>query len=460
MCNNCYRSAKVAQILLCLNRENTMNRIQIMFTALTFGLSAISHAQEQVMVSQDEVLQKIARGNLRLKVSEKDFESARADYRQSNALYLPAINASHTALTTTNPLMAFGSKLNQEQLTAADFNPALLNNPVKTNNYATRLEILQPVINMDGLMERQAAKARMMATELQTGRTKEYLQLQGYKAYMQLQMAYKAVDVLKKASETGQDNLRIVQQYYKQGILQKTDLLAVEVRVNEIANQLQYAKSNVRNASDYLSFLMEGSIEDKIYRPDRELTRKADEALTELSFTGNRKDIMAMDKASEAYMKLFRSSRMKFLPRLNAFGSYELYDTRLFNMDAKGYTLGAQLSWSLFDGYKSIGKMEKAKADYQKASAEAEEYKAQSKLEWNQTKRQLQDAQNKVELTALAFEQSEEAYRIRQNRFEQGLEKTNELLMAESQMLQKEMELFQAIFEYNFTQKHLQFLTK
>ncbi len=309
-------------------------------------------------------------------------------------------------------------------------------------------------------MERQAAKARMMATELQAGRTKEYLQLQGYKAFMQLQLAYKAVDVLKKASETGQDNLRIVQQYYKQGILQKTDLLAVEVRVNEIANQLQYAKSNVRNASDYLSFLMEGSIEDKIYRPDRELTRKADEALTELSFTGNRKDIMAMDKASEAYMKLFRSSRMKFLPRLNAFGSYELYDTRLFNMGAKGYTLGAQLSWSLFDGYKSIGKMEKAKADYQKANAEAEEYKAQSKLEWNQTKRQLQDAQNKVELTALAFEQSEEAYRIRQNRFAQGLEKTNELLMAESQMLQKKMEHFQAVFEYNFTQKHLQFLTK
>ncbi len=38
----------------------------------------------------------------------------------------------HTGISTTNPLMAFGSKLNQEILTQADFNPDLLNNPEQT----------------------------------------------------------------------------------------------------------------------------------------------------------------------------------------------------------------------------------------------------------------------------------------------------------------------------------------
>ncbi|MFN7045907.1 MAG: TolC family protein, partial [Flavobacterium sp.] len=124
------------------------------------------------------------------------------------------------------------------------------------------------------------------------------------------------------------------------------------------------------------------------------------------------------------------------------------------------YLVGAQLSWNVFDGYKNIGKTQKAKADFEKATVETEQYKKQSQLELSKTNRQLLDAENKVNLSKLAFEQSQEAFRIRQNRFTQGLEKTTDLLMAETQMAQKELEHLQAVFEYNFTKQYLQFLTK
>jgi outer membrane protein TolC len=437
-----------------------MKPIKLLFSTAAIGCSILSMGQDPVGISQEELLQKVSNANLQMKIAQRSFESARADYRQSNALYLPNINAAHTAMTTTNPLMAFGSKLNQERLTAADFNPTLLNDPAKTNNYATKLEILQPIVNVDGLFERQAAKAKMESFALQTERTKEYLMLEATKAYMQLQLAYKALTVLEKAKETAAAHLKLVQEYYRQGMLQKPDLLSVELRVNEIANQLQYASSNVRNASDYIAFLINEDNKQLVFKPTTDLDNQIKEQSLGLSFSENRKDILAMDKASDAYLKMFRSAKMKFLPRLNAFGSYELYDTRLFNMDAKGYTLGAQLSWNLFDGYKSIAKMEKARIDYQKASVEAEQYTAQSRLEWNKTHRQLQDAENKVSLASLGLEQAQEAYKIRLNRYKQGLEKTSDLLTTEAQMLQKEMEQLQAVFEYNFTQKYLQFLSK
>jgi len=60
----------------------------------------------------------------------------------------------------------------------------------------------------------------------------------------------------------------------------------------------------------------------------------------------------------------------------------------------------------------------------------------------------------------LALEQSQEAYRIRSNRFTQGLEKTTDLLQSETQMAQKELEFLQSVFEYNFTKEYVQFLTK
>jgi outer membrane protein TolC len=167
-----------------------------------------------------------------------------------------------------------------------------------------------------------------------------------------------------------------------------------------------------------------------------------------------------MNKTTESYGKMLQSSKMNFLPRLNAFGSYEMYAQQLFGSNSNGYVVGAQLSWNAFDGYKSIGKMEKAKADFQKSEIETQQYKAQSQMELSKTSRQLRDAENKVNLEKLALEQSKEAYRIRSNRFTQGLEKTTDLLLTETQMYQKELEYLQAVFEYNYTQEYLVFLTK
>ena len=46
----------------------------------------------------------------------------------------------------------------------------------------------------------------MDAYALQTERTKEYLELEVNKAFMELQLGYKAVKVLEKANKTGDAN--------------------------------------------------------------------------------------------------------------------------------------------------------------------------------------------------------------------------------------------------------------
>ena len=422
-------------------------------------ISCQGFGQDTIPLSRQDALQKASESNLQIKIAQKNFESAQADYRQSNALFLPDISVSHTGIFTTNPLMAFGSKLNQERLTASDFNPELLNNPDKTENFASRIDVLQPIFNLDGLLERQAAKAKSEAYALQTERTREYLVLDINKAYMQLQVAYETAKVLENSIIATKANLKLTENYYNQGMLQKSDLLAMQVRMTEIENQLLYARSSVRNTSDYLSFLFNEEGGAKVYKPSEELTENVVSDKASASFSESRKDIQAMEKSLEAHKKLMHSSKMRFLPRLNAFGSYELYDKEIFNASANGYTVGAQLSWNLFDGYKSIGKKQKTKADYKKSELELDQYKAQSRLEFDKTNRQLNDAENKLNLSKSAFEQSKEAYRIVKNRFDQGLEKSSDLLITETKMLQKELEQLQAIFEYSYTRQYLQFIT-
>ncbi|WP_055435797.1 TolC family protein [Lacinutrix algicola] len=430
----------------------------IYIPVLLFVFSLSVKAQEVVPISKPDVLLKVSENNTSIKISEQDFNVAKADYRQTNAVFLPNITASHTAIATTNPLMAFGSKLNQEILTQNDFNPSLLNNPSQIENYATKFEIQQPLFNLDGIYQRKAAKSKMEAMSLNTKRTQDYLVFEVDKAYMQLQLAYKAVNVLEKALEAANANKKLADNSFKQGYLQRADVLNVEVRVTEVQNQLQTAKSNVQNASNYLSFLMNDD-NYVVYTPTDELTI-ATFTIEDKKISENRSDIKAMQLASNAYEAMNKADKMAFLPRLNAFGSYELYDDQIFQGDANGYLFGAQLSWDLFQGSKRFGKAQKSKAEFEKSKLEYKQYVSQSNLELNKAKRAFLDADNKLKLTTLALQQSEESLRIRTNRFKEGLEKTSDLLIAETQYAKKQLEYYQTIFEYNYTQAYLQFLTK
>ena len=423
-----------------------------------FSVSFFVQAQESVLITKEEVLTEVLSENNTLKISEQEVLAAQGDYNQSNAVLLPNISISHTGIATTNPLMAFGSKLNQEILTQADFNPILLNDPNQIEDYATRIQVQQPLLNFDGLYQRKAAKAKLNATQLQAERKQDYIELMVDKAYMQLQLSYKTVEVLKKAKEAALENKRLADNSFKQGYLQKSDVLAVEVRVTEIDNQLQYAQSNIKNASNQLSVLMNDD-SYRILQPADSLTILSNSISFE-SLPENRKDILAVSKASEAYRQMYQSDKMSFLPRLNAFGTYELHDDEVFQGDADGYLFGAELKWNIFEGSKRFGKAKKSRAEYEKSKLEFNQYKAESQVELNRAKRMLQDAKNNLELTDLALSQSKESLRIRTNRFEQGLERTTDLLMAETQYAQKQLEYYTTIFQHNYALAYVQFLTK
>ena len=430
-------------------------------TLLLFSFTIISWtliAQETLSISKEEVLSKVQQENNTLKIYEQDMFAAKGDFNQTNAVFLPSISASYSGLATTNPLMAFGSKLNQEILTQNDFDPNLLNDPSQIQNFATKIEVRQPLINLDGIHQRKAAKAKYTATQFQLERTKDHLDLEVEKAYMQLQLAYKTVSVLETAKKATLENKRLAENSFKQGYLQKSDVLAVEVRVTEIENQLQYALSNIENASNYLSVLMNDT-SYKILKPTDSLAISS-EVISSENLSENRADIQAMQNASEAYKQMYKADKMNFLPRLNAFGSYELYDDEIFQADANGYLFGASLSWNLLEGTKRFGKAQKSKAEFEKSQFEYDQYKAESTVELNRAKRSLRDAKNNLNLTDLGVQQSKEALRIRTNRYKEGLEKTTDLLQAETQYAQKQLEYYTTIFQHNYALAYVQFLTK
>lgn len=422
--------------------------------------SALYWGQDTIYISPKELKNKVINENLQVKLAQKEVALAKAELLQSRAMYLPNVQASYTFSNTNNPLYAFGSKLNQERITMMDFNPELLNSPKSISNFATKIEVQQPIINMDGIYQKNAGKTKAEALGIKAERTQEYIEFNIQKAYMQLQLAYKMLYTLEKAKNTTAANKKVIDNYYKNGLIQKSEVLNMEVRSIDIENQIYQAKSNIQNASDYLLLLLNEEGKNKIVKPTEELEYLISPLSANTELNPARKDLQAYEKSLEGYEWMIKSSKAKALPRLNAFGSFEIYDRKFGQFNANGYLVGLQLSWNIFDGLKAKSETEKYRAQLDKSKIEIQQYAQQSQLELNQAFRQVSDADKKVNLSQKSFEQSMEAYRIRKNRYSQGLEKSADLLIAETQMSQKEMEYQYSIFEYNTAILYLNFLTQ
>lgn len=424
---------------------------------LAFGLSNTILAQEMTHLKLQDALGFAFNQNHEIILASLEQESSAAKFHQTNAVFLPLVNLSYTAFTTNNPLNAFGFKLQQQSITQTDFDPRLLNNPSATQNFMAKAEVSQPLINLDMIYARKAAHEQIGIYSYKAKRTKEYVTFEVHKAYEQLQLTHDAVKVLTEALQTVNSIYTSTNQRFEKGFLQKSDVLQVQVQVNAMESKLAEAKSNVQNASDYLSLLMGVKI-GKVYSVDSIRKNNAVE-INETQVPDSRADFKAMQSALKAQDQMLNSGRMAYLPKLNAFGNFQINDKSAFGFNSQSYLLGAQFSWNVFAGTATRNKVSEIKVERTKIERQLAYQKEQSQLELNKTNRLLKDASFAITQSETSVGHAEEALRILKNRFEQGLVTTNDLLQAQSMLSQQKLMRAQAIFQYNTTLSYLQFLT-
>ncbi|WP_372775791.1 TolC family protein [Mangrovibacterium sp.] len=416
---------------------------------VSLAIPFIASSQPTMQLSLQEALKLAEENNLTTKSAEARQLAARGNYRMTNSVFLPGLTVSTTGVTTNDPLSSFGFKLKQEIVTQADFDPASLNDPERIDNFNAKIEIQQPILNIDGIYARKAAKNQYEAMSLQTQRVKENIRYEVKKAYYMLELATNAVAVFQKSVDVAEDALKLTRDFEAQGMVKHSDLLEAMVRVDERQNQLNDAKNNLQTANEFLAHLLGLDLNTAIATTDSMLLSPAQAAYNASNQTlENRSDMQAIQKQIQGAENLLKSEKMKFVPRLNAFGSYEWNDSKLLGTSANNYMVGASLSWNLFGGYKNLGSAQHAKAQLQEAQYNYEDYLSQSQIQVNRAKRNLELKYQQVQSGQLAKEQAAESFRIRTDRFKQGLEKTTDLLMSEALTSQKNLEFIQAIYNY------------
>jgi outer membrane protein TolC len=397
--------------------------------------------------------------NFAIEQAKLDIDKTRAQYRQTNAVFLPQLSFEYNAVSTTDPLNVFGFKLKQEAVSQQDFNPALLNDPDAYENYSAKFELRQPLFNPDRMMQRGAVKSELNSAGEQLQGTKNYIRYQVRNQYYRLLLHTRQLEVLGSALKTAAEHRRQAQNFYDEGLISREDFLASRVYELEMESRMIQTENQLENVREEMALLLGLSgtvavVPTESLRITEGITIPSDL----VSIRVNNAQTRAVEYRVQAAERMARSARFSFLPKINLFGSYEYNDSGFGAFGANSYMIGANLRWNIFSGFSQAGKIMEARADLKKAESMQQSHLFEMENRVRNAYRTLQHAEKELELTNEAISQSTEDVKIRSNRYRQGMARTTDLLEAETKLAESRLKNVMALYQYNMSIAALEML--
>jgi outer membrane protein TolC len=412
-------------------------------------------------LSVDEALARAQDESFPVRSADAERRAAVARKRQSLGVFLPQLTAREQGLFTTDPVNAFGSKLRQERFAQQDFSVDVLNTPDRVDFFGTQLEVKQPILNLDGIFERRAAADVARAAGYQGERTEAVVSFRVKKGYYGLLLAERQVGVIDSALAAARANRDQAQALFEEGIINRADRLAAEVRVSELESRRTEAVARRENAADQLRFLI-GVEENVRIEPTDSLTRESATVgrVSLRAVNRRRSDMQALRARADAAREQTRSRWLAFVPTLNARGTTGWYDDTPFGTNGQSWTAGVSLSWSLFEGFQQIGRAQEAEAKQQRAQIALEQQALENEVEITAARRDLMSARTQIEQAQRAVDQAEESLRIRSDRYAEGMARTTDLLQAEASLAERRLAYLRALYQHNVAVYRLELLTE
>ncbi|MEX2435258.1 MAG: TolC family protein [Balneolaceae bacterium] len=418
-----------------------------------------SESSQSISISLNEAIEMGLERNFSVKTAESDLDKSKAQYRQTHAVFLPQISLEYNAISTNDPLNVFGFKLKQQSVTQQDFNPALLNDPETLENYSAKFEVRQPLLNPDMIVQRSAVKRYLLSTDEQLTGTKNFVKFQVREQYYTVLMNHKQLSVIQTALETAGEHRRMAENFYNEGMISREDFLAARVYELEMESRKLHIENEIQSANEELSLLLGLDGSTKIVAIDDLTMIQPPDIDPEQAVSNiNNAQTRAIGYRVEAAEQMVKSANFSFLPSVNLFGSYDLNDSELLGFNSPSYMIGANLRWNLFSGFSKAGKVMEARADLQKARTMQQRNRYEQENRVRRAIRSLHQAEKELILTDESIRQSTEDVKIRGNRFKEGMERTTELLEAETRLAESRLKNVGAIFKYNMSIAALEML--
>lgn len=397
---------------------------------------AVSTARAQAPTLQlRDVLAAVDANGFGTRAARADARAADADVAATRPGFLPQLRVEGGAARTTDPIGVFGAKLRQRAVTPADFDPATLNRPDALSVTTGALIIEQPIFAPQALLGRRAATLAAQATHAMTEREVETAQLEATRGYFGAVVANASVAAIDSAVAAAMAHVAQATTLERNGVVTRSDVLLAEVRLSELQAQRASASGRALMARLALAVQM-GQPADTSRALPRVLpssaTLRALVANEPAAGEGvpNRPDVRAARLGAAAARADVRRATARWLPSVGAMARSDWASVSQPFGGSPFWTAGVMVTIPVFSGGGELADRQRAVAQSGAAEARAEGAAAMATLEAAQARIARSVAMERMLIAERALEQSREALRLVQRRYDGGLAAITELLDA------------------------------
>jgi outer membrane protein len=358
------------------------------------------------------------------RVAEYRIAAARAGLEQARSAFWPQLQIRSSYVRTDNPMQVFGAALSQES-----FSPALdFNNVPDADNLNVHGLVTIPLYTGGRIRsEQRSAQAQTEAARHQADAIRNTLAFEVTRAFYSVHKTRDFIRATQAAVESFEANRRIARHRFDVGTVLKHEVLDVEVRLAHAREDLARARNAHALALRVFRNLL--GLESQPI----EIAESAPELqLPPDNTTPQRMELLAARRQTHAAEAEVRRARGGRLPQVQAFGRYDYDYGWKFDGSGDSYTLGLQAQWDIWDGRRTRGQISQARADLDTARELERRLLLALDLEIEQARLNLEEASERLAVTAQSVGLAAESVTLTRARFEQGLALASQLIDAEA----------------------------
>jgi outer membrane protein TolC len=410
-------------------------------------------------LSLPAALEILENNNLEIKSAALDVQSASSDTSIAKGYNFGSLDLTQNVMRSNDAGNVFGFKLSSREATFGDFGfnefdmtgatpmaqllatqPKDLNYPGNQNYYQSKLTYMGPRF-VGGKLSAYGDIAEKMEEikKLDESHVKTEKIYETRKSYYDMALLQNSIDHMKTIHKNISTLERTTQMMIQEGYAKKVDLLEVEARKSNVERSLTEMEANKKLLYHYLSFLLNTPVTE-IELPSNDYPTSV---ISEEDVLANNTDLKKAAQGLEIRERMVDVAYAPFLPQIGAFAEASSADDTFlgdFN-DHKAYTIGAKLSWNLFNGGVDKNSLEKARIEKIKTTTQVELAKKGIALQYDKIRTEIESLNSQVKSLEKELELSSQIYKNYEGRYHEHLASMSDVIIKQSQQIEKVLNL-------------------
>jgi outer membrane protein TolC len=363
------------------------------------------------------------------RIAQQRIAAAQAGLDEANSAYWPHLQVQSSYTRTDNPMMVFGNILAQHAYNYAS--PPNFNDLPDVDDANVQGIVTVPLYAGGRISAgKDAAKAGAAAARQEAAAVRNELGFEVARAFYTVLKTRDFIRAAEAEVHSYETNLTIAQARLEGGTLLKSDVLDIEVRLAQSRENLVRARNANQLAGRALRNLL--GIENGDFTVADSAPKMHAPEMEDIS---HRPELAAARERERAAKAQLRGAKSGYLPRVSAFGSLGYNYGWVMDGNGHNYTAGVMAQWDLWDGFSTRSQARKAEAGLESTVEQNRKLRLAIDFEYQQARLALDTANERLAVTEKSVAQAQESVTLTQNRFEQGLALSTQLIDAETALV-------------------------